>query len=85
MTMGLTYARTKYRANLVGNRSGAPLDPALRNLPGDNLSNAPEHVATASAAWTPAIGASGLFVHIQRRKAEQSLSAQFSVTSPPIR
>ena len=60
VTMGLTYARTKYRSNLVGNNSGAPLDPALRKLPGDNLSNAPEYVATASAAWTPAIGTGGL-------------------------
>lgn len=60
VSMGLTYARTKYRANLVGNKNGAPLDPALRKLPGDNLSNAPEYVVTASAAWTPDIGTSGL-------------------------
>ncbi len=60
MTAGLTYARTKYRSNLVGNNSGAPLDQALRLLPGDNLSNAPELVATSSIAWTPDIGSSGL-------------------------
>ena len=58
--LGLTYAQTKYRDQLVGNASGAPLDPALRKLPGDNLSNAPEIVATASFAWTPDLGSSGL-------------------------
>ncbi|TGX55917.1 TonB-dependent receptor [Sphingomonas gei] len=58
--LGLTYAQTKYRDQLVGNASGAPLDQALRKLPGDNLSNAPEIVATASFAWTPDIGSSGL-------------------------
>ncbi|MBX9898610.1 MAG: TonB-dependent receptor [Qipengyuania sp.] len=57
---GLTYASTKYRSDLVGNRTGAPLDPALRKLPGDNLSNAPELVATGSVTWTPPLGNSGL-------------------------
>src|SRR3546814_8016903 len=60
MTAGLTYAKTKYRGQLVGNDSGAPLDQALRLLPGNNLSNAPELVATGSVAWTPDIGSSGL-------------------------
>jgi outer membrane receptor protein involved in Fe transport len=60
MTAGLTYAKTKYRSDLVGNKSGTPLDPALRKLPGDNLSNAPELVATGSITWTPEIGSSGL-------------------------
>ncbi|WP_287939391.1 TonB-dependent receptor [Sphingopyxis sp.] len=60
MTAGLTYANTKYRSNLVGTTSGAPLDQALRLLPGSNLSNAPELVATGSVAWTPEIGSSGL-------------------------
>src|SRR3546814_3674130 len=45
---------------LVGNKSGAPLDQALRKLPGNNLSNAPELVATGSVAWTPEIGSGGL-------------------------
>jgi len=58
--LGLTYTETKYRDQLVGNAAGAPLDQALRKLPGDNLSNAPEIVATASFAWTPDIGSSGL-------------------------
>ena len=57
---GLTYARTKYRGDLVGNKTGAPLDPALRKLPGDNLSNAPELVATGSVTWTPELTAGGL-------------------------
>lgn len=57
---GMTYARTKYRSDLVGNKSGAPLDPALRKLPGDNLSNAPEIVVTGSVTWTPELGSSGL-------------------------
>jgi outer membrane receptor protein involved in Fe transport len=58
--LGFTYADTKYRDNLVGNASGAPLNQALRKLPGDNLSNAPKAVGTASFAWTPDIGNSGL-------------------------
>ena len=57
---GLTYAETTYRDDLVGNRNGAPLDLALRKLPGDNLSNAPEIVATGSVTWTPELGNSGL-------------------------
>jgi outer membrane receptor protein involved in Fe transport len=57
---GLTYAATKYQDDLVGNAAGAPLDPALRKLPGDNLSNAPEYVVTGSMTWTPEIGSSGL-------------------------
>lgn len=60
LTMGITYSDTKYVNNLIGNDSGAPLDPALRLLPGDNLSNAPEWVATSSFSWTPPIGESGL-------------------------
>ena len=57
---GLTYASTKYRNDLIGTNTGAPLDAALRKLPGDNLSNAPELVATGSMTWTPEIGDSGL-------------------------
>ncbi len=60
VNMGLTYAQTKYRKNLVGTSDGTPLSPSLRKLPGDNLSNAPELVATGSFAWTPDIGSSGL-------------------------
>ncbi|MEO6582584.1 MAG: hypothetical protein ABIN68_07255, partial [Sphingomicrobium sp.] len=60
LNLGLTYAQTKYRKNLVGNDDGTPLSPALRKLPGDNISNAPELVMTGALAWTPAIGNSGL-------------------------
>ncbi len=42
VTFGMTYADTSYEDDLIGGDSGAPLDPALRLLPGDNLSNAPE-------------------------------------------
>ncbi|RPF70774.1 TonB-dependent receptor [Aurantiacibacter spongiae] len=59
-TVGLTYADTSYEDNLIGGDNGTPLDPALRLLPGDNLSNAPEIAATTSISWTPPIGNSGL-------------------------
>jgi iron complex outermembrane receptor protein len=55
-TAGFTYANTKYRGDLVGRDTGSALDSALFLLPGDNLSNAPKMVATASATWTPSIG-----------------------------
>jgi outer membrane receptor protein involved in Fe transport len=57
---GLTYARTRYRSDLVGTALGAPLDPALRVLPGKQMSNAPDWVATSSVTWTPEIGDTGL-------------------------
>jgi iron complex outermembrane recepter protein len=60
VNLGVTYAKTRYRGNLVGNDNGVPLDPALRKLPGDNLSNAPEWVMTNSVGWTPRIGGSGM-------------------------
>lgn len=60
VSAGMTYAKTKYRDNLVGNNTGSPLNQALRKLPGQNLSNAPEVVVTGSAAWTPELGNSGL-------------------------
>jgi iron complex outermembrane recepter protein len=60
MAAGLTYAKTTYRDDLIGTKNGAPLDSALRKLPGDNLSNAPEFVATSSITWTPDIGSNGM-------------------------
>jgi outer membrane receptor protein involved in Fe transport len=60
LTGGYTYADTKYRRNLIGSSAGEPLDPFLFNLPGQNLSNAPEHVLTGSIAYTPPLGSSGL-------------------------
>ncbi|MFD1786893.1 TonB-dependent receptor [Sphingomonas floccifaciens] len=59
-TLGITYTDTHYRNDLVGSAGGLPLDPALRVLPGKQLSNAPEWVATSSFAWTPRLGNSGL-------------------------
>jgi iron complex outermembrane recepter protein len=56
LTMGLTLADTKYRDDLIGNDRGAPLDPALRELPGQRLSNAPRLVGTGSFTWTPQLG-----------------------------
>ena len=60
VTLGFTYADTAYENDLIGDDTGAPLDPALRLLPGDNLSNAPTTVVTSSFAWTPPIGNSGM-------------------------
>ncbi|HTG39739.1 TonB-dependent receptor [Sphingomonas sp.] len=60
INLGMTYSDTHYRENLVGSAGGIPLDPALRVLPGNQLSNAPEIVATGSLSWTPELGSSGL-------------------------
>ncbi len=60
MTMGITHADTRYADDVVGSDTGSPLDPALRLLPGDNLSNAPAWVGTSSLTWTPPIGDSGM-------------------------
>ncbi len=56
---GLTYASTKYRQNLVA-QNGVPLSAALFQLPGRNLSNAPEITFTTAFGWTPPIGSNGL-------------------------
>ena len=60
INVGLTYADTSFQNDLIGNDRGAPLDPALRLLPGDNMSNAPEITVTSSLSWTPPIGNSGM-------------------------
>jgi iron complex outermembrane recepter protein len=60
INLGVTYADTRYRGNLVGNENGTPLDPALRRLPGRHLSNAPQLVFTGAFTWTPRIGNTGL-------------------------
>ncbi len=57
--MGLTYVQTKYRNDLVG-ANGVPTSNQLFQLPGRNLSNAPELSVTGSFAWTPPIGSGGL-------------------------
>ena len=59
LNLGLTYVNTAYRQNLVA-QNGTPLSAALFQLPGRNLSNAPELSVTTSFGWTPAIGSSGL-------------------------
>ncbi len=59
VSSGFTYADTHYRKDLVGNDTGAPLDPALRILPSQQLSNAPKAVVTTAVTWTPEIGNSG--------------------------
>ncbi len=58
--LGLTYSDTKYSKNLVGTEDGAPLNQALRKLPGSQMSNAPKLVTTGSLSWTPDVGTSGL-------------------------
>ena len=60
LNLGMTLANTRYRDNLVGNENGVPLDPALRRLPGQRLSNAPRLVFTSAFSWTPRLGNSGL-------------------------
>ena len=63
-TAGFTYAETFYENDLIGRDTGAPLDPALFLLPGDNLSNAPQAVVTASFSYMPELtpgGITGLF------------------------
>jgi len=60
VNLGYTYTNTRFRNNLVGTESGQPLDAALFLLSGSNLSNAPKHTVTASTAWTPDIGHTGL-------------------------
>jgi iron complex outermembrane recepter protein len=59
VNMGLTYADTKYKRDLVGT-GGAALPAALFQLPGSRLSNSSQIVATSSLSWTPEIGSSGL-------------------------
>jgi outer membrane receptor protein involved in Fe transport len=56
---GVTYSNARYRGNLVG-ADGKPLSNALWQLPGRQISNAPKWTLTGSAAWTPAIGPTGM-------------------------
>jgi outer membrane receptor protein involved in Fe transport len=60
IALGLTYAETEYKDDLVGRDTGAPLDQALFLLPGQQLSNAPSVVGTFSMSYTPEIGNSGI-------------------------
>ena len=60
LNAGLTWASTKYNDDLVGTDDGTALNPALRQLPGSRVSNAPKTVITGALSWTPPIGGSGL-------------------------
>ncbi|WP_267395066.1 MULTISPECIES: TonB-dependent receptor [unclassified Sphingomonas] len=60
ISLGYTLSDTRFRHNLVGSESGEALDAALFLLSGSDLSNAPRHVVTSSASWSPPIGSSGL-------------------------
>ena len=57
--LGITYADTHYRNNLVG-AIGEPLSPALFQLSNKQVSGASELVTTASLSWTPPIGSGGM-------------------------
>ena len=57
--LGITYADTHYRNNLVG-AIGEPLSPALFQLSNKKISNASELVTTASFSWSPPIGSGGM-------------------------
>jgi outer membrane receptor protein involved in Fe transport len=57
--LGLTYAETKFRNNLIGTNGNA-LIPVLFQLPGRQISNAPKLTLTGSLGYTPAIGSSGM-------------------------
>jgi iron complex outermembrane receptor protein len=74
--LGYTFADTRFASNLVGSEQGAPLDPVLRRLPGRAAPGAPQSVVTASVAWTPPIGTSGLsgLVYIDSRTISQSFT-----------
>ncbi len=67
---GVTYAKTDFADQLVGNGNGTiPLDPALFLLEGNTNSNAARWVVTSSVSWTPSLGSggmSGLFYIDQR-------------------
>ena len=57
--LGITYADTHYRDNLVG-AFGEPISAQLFQLANRHISNSSELVATASFSWTPPIGSSGM-------------------------
>jgi outer membrane receptor protein involved in Fe transport len=59
VNLGVTYADTQYRDNLVG-ADGRPLTNALFQLPGRQVSNSNLWTLTGAAAWTPPIPGTGL-------------------------
>lgn len=71
--LGVTYADTKYRNNLVS-KDGAALSAALFQLPGERVSGSAKWTITSSFAWTPQLGSSGLrgLFYIDMRKQSKS-------------
>ncbi len=57
--LGITYADTRYRDNLVG-AGGEPISAQLFQLANRHISNSSELVTTASFSWAPPIGSSGM-------------------------
>ncbi|MES2002397.1 MAG: TonB-dependent receptor [Pseudomonadota bacterium] len=57
--LGVSLIDTRYRKNLIGT-SGNALIPALFQLPGRRVSNAPYFTMTGSLGWTPPIGSGGM-------------------------
>lgn len=57
--LGVTYADTRFRHNLIS-ANGNAIPPVLYQLPGRRLSLAPKLVVTGSLGWTPAIGSGGM-------------------------
>ena len=58
-SLGVTYANTRYRHNLIG-ASGNAIASALFQLPGRRISNSAALTTTGSIAWRPQLAASGL-------------------------
>jgi outer membrane receptor protein involved in Fe transport len=60
VNLGYTLADAKYQNDLVGSDAGEALNSTLFLLPGNRMSNAPEHTVTSALTWTPEVGGSGL-------------------------
>ncbi|MEO8176497.1 MAG: TonB-dependent receptor [Sphingomicrobium sp.] len=79
--LGVTYADTKYRKNLVG-AGGRGLTNALFQLPGRRVSNSSLWTVTSSLAWTPPIGntgLSGLFYIDMRRQSSLNTGSDLDI------
>jgi iron complex outermembrane recepter protein len=59
VNLGMTYASTKYQNDLVG-IGGRPFAATNFQLPGRQISNAPEYVVTGGVGYTPEIGSNGM-------------------------
>ena len=58
-SLGLTIVDARYRNNLIGTNGNAII-PALFQLPGRRISNAPKFTMTGSLGWNPPIGSGGM-------------------------